>query len=84
MKDTQYRIIKVLNYSGLNTRAFANKIGVRYPTVYGCVNLARPANLEIVQKICLNFPEIDERWLLLGEGEMISSKTLAAMKKSSQ
>ena len=84
MKDIQFRIVQVLSYSKLNTRSFSNRIEVSYATIYGCVNFTRPANLEIIQKICYHFPEIDERWLLLGEGEMISSKTLATLKKSGQ
>lgn len=84
MKQIQSRIAEVLIYSGLNVKAFAKRVGLPYASFYSCINNTRPANLEMIQKICESFPEIDERWLLLGEGEMITPKMRELLRKSGQ
>ncbi len=79
--DTGERIAIVISYSQMSIKAVARAMGVSYQSLWACVNGTRPANLEMVQGICRLFPEIRERWILLGEGEMFQEKIIIALKK---
>lgn len=80
MQTIESRINETIIRSGLNIREFAIKSGIAYGYLYSCIRGQRHANLEIVQRICIAFPEVDERWLLLGEGEMFSIKTISILR----
>lgn len=84
MNSINQRIGIVVKYSGRTIKEFARVADIPYASLYACINDIRPANLEMVQKITVFLPEIEERWLLIGEGEMLSPKTIAAQKRSDQ
>ena len=75
------RIQEVINYSGKSVMAFAKECNINYYTLYSCVSNRRKANLEIVQEILDHYPEIEEGWLILNRGEMLSQKTRAAIQR---
>lgn len=72
MTDTE-RINELLKYTNLNGRAFAYRIGLKYPdTVYHILRGRNGISNRLAERIRMAFPEIDRQWLLLGEGEMMS------------
>lgn len=81
METIEHRINIVITYSGLSVRAFARRCDVSYYSMYSCTTGRRPANLEIVTGIIRAFPELEERWLLLGEGHMLSDRIRAILER---
>lgn len=75
------RIIQVIAYSGMSIMAFAKECDIKYYSLYSCITDRRSINVEILQKILEAFPEIEEGWLLLNRGEMLSQKTRAAIER---
>lgn len=81
METIEHRINIVITYSQLSVRAFAKRCSVTYDSMYSCTTGRRPANLEIIVGIVRAFPELEERWLLLGEGHMISMKVQTVLER---
>ena len=75
------RINKVIEYSGMNAASFARQCKISEMSLYSCMTHRRRINIDIVQKILQAFPEIEEGWLLLNRGEMLSQKTRAAIER---
>ncbi len=84
MDSINQRIARVVKYSDRTIKEFSRAANIPYASLYACINDIRPANLEMVQKIVIFLPEIEERWLLIGEGEMLSLKMIAALKRNDQ
>lgn len=84
MNSINQRIGSVVKYSGRTIKEFARVANIPYASLYACINDIRLANLEMVQKIIVFLSEIEDRWLLIGEGEMLSSKTIAAQRRNGQ
>ena len=63
------RIIEFAKYKGLSVRAFCRIIGVSETYVSSMRSSIQPDKLI---KIAYRFPELNTKWLLTGEGEMIS------------
>lgn len=59
---------------GLNQSDFGNKIGVKQGTVAGYESGARTPLDAVVSSICREF-DVNEEWLLTGEGEMFEQMT---------
>lgn len=71
MTDTE-RISKLLEYTGLNGKKFALRIGLSYPdTIYHIVNGRNGISNKLSERIRMAYPEIERAWLLLGEGPMV-------------
>jgi predicted transcriptional regulator len=81
IRNIHDRIKSVIKYSELGNVEFSKLCKIPYVSLYACISGTRPANLDMVQKICEKFPEINERWLILGEGMMLSDQVLAALKR---
>ena len=75
------RLIEVIRYSGMTNRDFAKHCEINESSLNACLYKQRGVGLDIVQKICIAFPEINERWLLLGAGEMLDEKVRAVMNR---
>jgi transposase len=75
------RIVEIVYYSGMSMRAFAKECGISYCTFYASVTSRRAISVDIVQKILQRYPEVEEGWLLLNRGEMLSQKTRAAIER---
>jgi len=75
------RLKEVIAYSRRNVREFASECGISYATLYSCVIGRRKINVEMVQKILAAYPEVEEGWLILGRGDMLSEKTRVALKR---
>lgn len=71
MTDTE-RISKLLEYTGLNGKKFALRIGLSYPdTIYHIVKGRNGISNKLSERIRMAYPEIERAWLLLGEGPMV-------------
>lgn len=66
-------INNLLEYSKLNPKQFAERIGLSRPqAIYDILSgKTRSISEGMKNKIISAFPEIDIRWLLTGEGEML-------------
>lgn len=66
------RIEKVVCWAGLSTNAFAIQIGLSSPqTLYQIKSEKHQISRPLAERICTRYPEVDFRWLLTGEGEML-------------
>lgn len=68
MKD---RIKKFMNVKSLTAAELADKIGVQRSNVSHVLNGRNNPSSVFIEKLLQTFPELDARWLILGEGEML-------------
>lgn len=68
-------IIKLLDYSKLNTKQFSEKLGMkRGQAIYDIINgKTKRISEKLANQIISAFPEINRTWLLTGEGEMVKT-----------
>ncbi|QHN64598.1 hypothetical protein [Bergeyella cardium] len=69
------RLIKFLEYLKIGQNKFAQNVGLS-PSFIN--NLGDGINLKSLQKILKVYPQLNERWLLTGEGDMIRELTQIA------
>ena len=65
------RIKEVIEYSGLSTRAFAIKCGLKDNTFSNQLNGVREVSLNTITSILLTYENISADWLMRGKGEML-------------
>lgn len=70
MKD---RIREIMTYSGLSQQDFASKLQMAPASISSIFNGRTNPTMNHVMAIHNAFPQISEKWLLFGEGEMIPS-----------
>lgn len=72
------RIEVILEYYGLSSAAFADKINVQRSSISHLLSGRNKPSLEFVLKITTTFPEVDLYWLLDGSGKFpaIEQQTL--------
>lgn len=68
METTKDRLIRFIEHKGLSKNKFEKICGLSTSYVS---NISQSIQPKMVQKISLNFPELNTGWLLTGEGEMI-------------
>lgn len=74
MKQGKEIVNEVLEYLGLKAPTFANEIGVLYSRVQNVQQgKAKKISLDLANKICAVYPEINKSYLLKGEGEMLNT-----------
>lgn len=66
------RFLEFLKYKKLSASQFANKINVSNSAISHIINGRNKPSIEIIQNILLKFPDLNPRWLILGEGEISS------------
>tara|TARA_B100001750_G_C15471324_1_gene579965 strand:- start:537 stop:827 length:291 start_codon:yes stop_codon:yes gene_type:complete len=66
------RFLEILKCKKLSSSQFADKINVSNSAVSHIINGRNKPSLEIIQNILIKFPDINPRWLILGEGEIFS------------
>lgn len=76
------RLLKIIDYkTGGHQKDFAHLIG--WSTTYLSKLIHGGSfGLQPIQTILTKFPEIDARWLLLGEGEMLSDQRLNDIRRT--
>lgn len=75
MKGAQI-LSKLLEYSGLNSKSFSEKIGLSRPQAIYDIQNGKTQNISanMADKIISVFPEINRGWLQTGEGEMLQDE----------
>lgn len=67
------RINLILKAKNLTSRQFAEEIGIQPSGMSHILSGRNRPSLDFVMKVINRFPEIDIKWLTLGEGEMYAS-----------
>ncbi|MEN8121129.1 MAG: helix-turn-helix transcriptional regulator [Bacteroidota bacterium] len=72
MGDNQIkdRIFKLLNEENLSSSKFADIIDVQRSSISHIISGRNKPSLDFIQKVLLNFPQINPDWLVIGKGEM--------------
>ncbi len=70
MKD---RIAQIIDNKALTPSKFADIVGIQRSRISHIMSGRNNPSIDVVTKIVSKFPEIDLRWLMTGEGEMLSS-----------
>lgn len=68
------KIKAIMDYYGLNQTEMAAKIGIHQCNLSEMIRERRACGDGILAKMQLNFPEINSKWLLTGEGEMFKTQ----------
>jgi hypothetical protein len=73
------RIIEVFEFQkkvqgGYTQQQFAAQIGVSYTTINEVFNNKKGAGMNVIGGILFAFVDIDARWLITGEGQMVIEK----------
>ena len=72
---TILKIEKIMKYYSLSAKEFSLKTGIQKSIVDEMINCDQMVTLTIVRQICAAFPQINARWLLLGEGAFLNGTT---------
>lgn len=68
------RIKQFMDYKALNAADLADTIGVQRSNVSHVVNGRNNPSSTFIEKLLLTFPELNARWLITGEGEMVAQQ----------
>lgn len=85
MEDIKNRLETFLNSKDLSQAEFSRITGYHPKNISGFLTgTVKLPKIDLVVALATHFPELNLRWLLLGEGEMINSKTIEIDKNSIQ
>ncbi len=79
MENINARVLMVMGKMGFKKGELANRLGVSAAVITHIYSGRNKAGLDLIQKLLVVFPELDERWLLLGEGNMIKATQRPSM-----
>ncbi|MBT3383955.1 MAG: helix-turn-helix transcriptional regulator [Prolixibacteraceae bacterium] len=71
MKD---RIRKFIDYKGVTPGELALKLDVQRSNISHVLNGRNKPGASFIEKLLTEFPDLNARWLLIGSGEMVTSK----------
>ncbi|BAV95177.1 helix-turn-helix domain-containing protein [Ichthyobacterium seriolicida] len=66
--DYTERVKQIIKISNLSPSDFAKKIAVKTPSIHHLLNNRNKPSIDLLNKICDAYPEIDPIWILRGEG----------------
>ena len=69
----QDRITQFLRSEGISPAEFADKIGVQRSSVSHVINGRNHPSASFIQKMLAAFPNLNSRWILLGDGPIFES-----------
>ena len=78
MGNISDRIALIIKEEGISIRAFEQHIGCSNGVISKCINKGTDISSLWVSKIIETFPKIDPKWLLTGEGTMLSPSSAAS------
>lgn len=64
-------IYTLLTYLGLSQLDFAKETGINVVELYQVLEMKKPINEQMANKVIEKFPNVNKKWLLSGNGEMI-------------
>ena len=67
------RIQKIMDYEKLNSKEFAEEVGINPSSLSHYFSGTRSPNLEVINRILTRFEHINTDWLLFGKGYMIKN-----------
>ncbi|CAL2092143.1 hypothetical protein [Tenacibaculum sp. 190524A02b] len=74
-KDISERIEMIMKHFKENRNTFSKKIGLTNNVTIGrIINEDRKPSFDILNKIAVNYPEVDCNWLLTGKGKLIKEE----------
>lgn len=73
------RLIEFIKYKGLSLSKFEKYVGLSNGYVY---NISKGIGSDKLQRILTKFPELNQDWLINGEGEMLASHQEIASEQS--
>ena len=74
------RLLDFVAYTGLSRRKFQERINVSNSYIQ---NISEGIGADVMNRISIQFPNLNTNWLLTGEGEMIKSSCDGVSQKSS-
>lgn len=74
------RLLDFVAYTGLSRRKFQERINVSNSYIQ---NISEGIGADVMNRISIQFPDLNTSWLLTGEGEMIKSSCDGVLQKSS-
>ncbi len=72
MKD---RIKQFIDYKGISAGDLASELDVQRSNISHILNGRNKPGAAFIEKFLLVFPDLNARWLLTGEGNMVNSET---------
>lgn len=67
------QIQKIMDYEGLNSKEFAEEVGINPSSLSHYFSGTRSPNLNVLNRILTRFEHINTDWLLFGKGNMIKN-----------
>jgi len=67
------RIKQFMAYKGLSSSELADNIGVQRSNVTHVLNGRNKPSFQFIAKLLEKYPEIDAKWLIMGEGQMLEA-----------
>lgn len=74
------RLLDFVAYTGLSRRKFQERINVSNSYIQ---NISEGIGADVMNRISIQFPDLNTSWLLTGEGEMLNSSCDVVSQKSS-
>ncbi len=68
------RILQIAKKKGITNREICQKIGLTYGGFTG-ENKKRPVNSDAIANLLAEYPDVDPRWLLTGQGSMLRGQS---------
>ena len=68
------RIKQILEYFNLSASRFADKLNTQPSSISHILSGRNKPSIDLLEKIALNFNEINMSWLITGNGDMISKE----------
>lgn len=68
------RIKQFMDYKGLSAAELADQIGVQRSNVSHVLTGRNNPSSSFLEKLLITFPELEARWLIVGEGQMIKDE----------
>ena len=81
MKD---RIKKYMEYKNISAGELSNLLEVQRSNISHILNGRNMPGAAFIEKLLINFPDLNARWLLTGVGEMTSEVEVSAVKENIQ
>jgi len=78
------RLERVLQHYQMTSSELAQKLGVQKSSISHLLSGRNKPSYDFLSKFTLQFPEINLRWLLTGQGEMLSPTLSASKDKPEQ
>jgi|688.fasta_scaffold449372_1 hypothetical protein len=70
LDEVNKRIIELMVFTGHSKSSFAKVLDVSLPLITHITSGRNKPGMDLIQKALIAFPDINAKWLLLGEGEM--------------